>query len=157
MSQRVITFHYRLTDQSGEELDSSEGSNPFAFLEGAKQIIPGLEVELIKLSAGDKTTVKVDAKNAYGDRDERFVLQVGREDLPVDKINVGDELQAGEGELEGQIFSVTEITDESVTLDANHPLAGRDLTFDVEIVEIREATQEEIEHGHIHGEDGVVH
>lgn len=157
MSNRLITLHYTLTSKTGELLDTSRGQAPLSYIEGLQQIIPGLERQLGLLSAGDKRVITVPAADAYGERDERFVLNVPKEDIGHPSLKVGDEIQAKGGELEGQIFSVTEINDTNVILDANHPLAGVDLTFDVEMVSIREASKEEIEaaahHHHDHDDE----
>lgn len=154
MSKRVITLHYTLTTPTGETLDSSRGQAPLSYIEGMQQIIPGLERQLGLLSAGDKRTINVPAAEAYGERDERYMLRVPKADINHPGLKVGDEIQARGGELEGQIFSVVEVTDSEVVLDANHPLAGVDLVFDIEITNIREATKEEIaaaSQSHDHG------
>ena len=156
MSKRLVTLHYTLTSKAGEQLDSSRDQGPLSYIEGLQQIIPGLERQVGLLNAGDKRVITVPAVDAYGERDERFVLNVPKEDIGHPSLKVGDEIQASGGELEGQIFSVTSITDSTVILDANHPLAGMDLVFDVEVVSMRDATKEEIaqaqSHDHDHGE-----
>ena len=156
MSKRVISFHYTLTDVSGKVLDSSEGRGPLSFMEGAGQIIPGLESHLIALQKGDKRKIEVPAAVAYGLRDEEKVIKVPRTELPVKEVKIGARFNGGE-DGHGPIFVVTELTATDVTLDANHFLAGIDLTFDVELTDIREATGEELSHGHAHGEHGHSH
>ena len=153
MNQRVISFHYKLTDDTGALLDASEADEPLAFLEGGENIIPGLESVLITLKKGDKKKVNVSCADAYGERNEELIVQVPRDELPTKKIEVGDIFSGGDEE-QTLPFTVIEVTDTEVTLDGNHPLAGQDLTFDVEIVEIREATAEELMHGHAHGPGG---
>lgn len=154
-TNRVISFHYTLTDPSGETLDSSRDHGPLTFLEGVGQIIPGLESELKTLKLGDKKVVKIAAKNAYGERQNDLVINVKRSQLPKADVKVGDQFQTQE--QHSPAFTIVEVGTESVTLDGNHPLAGIDLTFDVEVTEVRDATAEELSHGHSHGPDGHHH
>jgi FKBP-type peptidyl-prolyl cis-trans isomerase SlyD len=156
MANRVITFHYTLSDAEGRVLDSSEGIEPLAFIEGLGMMMPALEDALADLQPGQKKEVDVDADNAYGPYDATQVVQVPRDQMPPQEIQIGD-LFAAEGDEHAQPYRVTEITDDHVTLDGNHPLAGIDLHFDVEVVEVREATAEELDHGHIHGPGGHHH
>jgi FKBP-type peptidyl-prolyl cis-trans isomerase SlyD len=156
MNPKVITFHYTLTDSSGTMLDSSVGSEPLAFLSGMGQIIPGLERELAGLKKGDKKRVTVAAKDAYGMHDPANVVAVALEKMPAKNIKVGDQFRAG-NDAHAPVVTATKVTDTHVTLDGNHPLAGKDLTFDVEIADIRDATAEEISHGHVHGPGGHHH
>lgn len=153
---RVISFHYTLTDSSGETLDSSAGQEPLAFIEGLGQIIPGLESTLVTLARGDKRQVQVKADQAYGPRDPERMISVPRSQFPNQEISIGDMFQAGE-DAELPPLVVVDINAETVVLDANHPLAGQDLTFDVEIVDVRTATAEELSHGHVHGAGGHHH
>lgn len=154
MSQKVISFHYKLTNKQGDVLDSSEGKDALAFLTGSNQIISGLEKELVEMNVGDKKTVEVVADEAYGPKYDDRIAEVPREQFP-------EELEVGmmfSTDPEGMsIVTVTEVTETTVTVDANHPLAGEDLTFDVEITDSRAATEDEIAHGHAHGEGGVQH
>ena len=137
-------------------IDTSRGGGPaFPVLEGAQQIIPGLEVELVQMNIGDKKKVHVKADQAYGLIREDLRVKVKREQLPEGEIKVGVQFSAGEGH--GPVFTVTKVEDDGVHLDGNHPLAGQDLTFDVEVVALREATEEEKAHGHAHGGDGHHH
>lgn len=151
---RVISFHYTLTDPLGKQLDSSQGHAPLTFMEGVGQIIPGLEKIITTLKTGDKQNVKVVASEAYGDRDERYVVKVPRQNFPEGEIHVGDEFQSSE-DPNAHPFRVVDVSLQEVTLDANHPLAGVDLSFDVEIVEVRDASAEEVTHGHVHGPGGA--
>jgi FKBP-type peptidyl-prolyl cis-trans isomerase SlyD len=155
MSQ-VISFHYTLTGPKGETIDSSESKEPLTFLVGGGQIIPGLEKEILTMKVGDKKKVPVASDEAYGPRMEQLVLDIPKEKLPQGEIKEGMQFQA-QGELAGRPLTVVKMTDTHATLDANHPLAGVDLNFDVEITEIREATKEETEHGHAHGPGGHDH
>jgi FKBP-type peptidyl-prolyl cis-trans isomerase SlyD len=155
--RRVVTFHYTLRDPAGRVLDSSAGGEPITYLEGAGQIIDGLDARLRSAEAGAKQRVQVPAAEAYGERDAAQVQQVKRAVLPVDgEVKVGDSFQAGHDRFAPTV-TVAAIEGDEVLLDANHPLAGVDLTFDVEIVSARAADAEEIRHGHAHGPDGHGH
>lgn len=152
---RVVTFHYTLRDPSGQVLDTSAGGEPIAFLEGAGQIIDGLDEQLRGEPAGRKTTVKVPAAKAYGLHDPRQVQRVPRSALPFDgELKIGDAFQAGP-DRHAPVVKVVALEGDMVLLDANHPLAGVDLAFEVEIVAARDATAEEISHGHAHGPAGT--
>ncbi|MDP2600401.1 MAG: peptidylprolyl isomerase [Deltaproteobacteria bacterium] len=156
MKQRVISFHYTLKNEKGEVLDSSAGQEPLSYMEGGQQIVPGLEKEVGQLKTGEKKNIKVAAGDGYGQRDERFVIVVEKSELPQGDVQIGQqyELKSDKG---SQVVMVTKVTDTQVTLDGNHPLAGEDLFFDVEVTEIREATDEEAAHGHAHGAGGHHH
>lgn len=153
MASQVISFHYTLTSRAGEQLDFSRGQEPFSFLTEKKQIIPGLEKELLGMKPGDKRQIAVAAKEAYGSRRDELVVRVPREKLPGSEVKVGDRFRGGP-EDDAPVFRVSEISESEATLDANHPLAGVDLVFDVEIVATRAATPEEIQHGHAHDGHG---
>ncbi|WP_165855071.1 FKBP-type peptidyl-prolyl cis-trans isomerase [Marinobacter sp. JSM 1782161] len=149
---RVVTIHYTLTNEQGEQLDSSreEGREPLTYLEGAQNIISGLESALNEKDAGDKVQVSVDPAEGYGEVNEELVQPVPRSAFEgVDTIEPGMQFQA---QTPGgpQVVRVVKVEEETVTIDANHPLAGETLNFDVEVVETREPTEEEVEHGHAH-------
>jgi FKBP-type peptidyl-prolyl cis-trans isomerase SlyD len=156
MSKRVFAFHYVLRNTAGEILDQSDEGQPISFLEGAGQIIPGLESQLLPLKTGDKREVSVGAAQAYGERDEKLVVKVPRDQIPSKDVKIGDMFRGGPDE-DAPVFTVTEVTTSHVTVDANHPLAGEDLTFSIVMAEIRQATAEEIAHGHAHGPGGHHH
>ena len=156
MAQRVISFHYTLTNNLGEMMDSTQGGEPFPFMEGARQIIPGLEKALSGLKIGEKTRVHVEAAHAYGPRNEKMIVKVAKNKLPAENIQVGNQFRGGP-EQNAPIFTVVEVGENEVTLDGNHPLAGQDLIFDVEIMEVRDATPDELKHGHAHGPHGHGH
>ena len=156
-NSRVVTIHYTLTDDTGTVLDSSRGAEPLTYLEGAGNIIPGLENELKSLDTGAKKNVKVPAKDAYGEKRDDLMVTVARTQFPADiDLKVGDRFRGGAGD-HSPIFQVVDVKDGQVTLDGNHPLAGKDLNFDVEVTEIRAATEEEVSHGHVHGPHGHHH
>ena len=147
----VVAFHYTLTDDEGNELDSSKGKEPLAYLHGHSGIIPGLERELEGKVAGDAMKVTVQPADGYGELNPELVQAVPRAAFQgVDQIEVGMQFQAQGAGGQVQMVVVKEVSDELVTVDANHPLAGQLLHFDVSIEGVREATEEEISHGHVH-------
>lgn len=153
----VIAFNYTLKSNDGELIDASEPNQPLPFLTGMQQIIPGLESEIIKMSEGEKKKISVPAAQAYGEFRQDMMMDVPKEELAhLQGLDIGAhlQLQLGEGV---KIVKVSKITDTHVTLDGNHPLAGTDLVFDVEVVLAREATADEIAHGHAHGLHGHSH
>ena len=156
MHQNVVSVHYKLTDTAGKTLDSSAGSEPLTFLEGVGQIIPGLEAELRSMKVGDKKHLTIKAIDAYGEKDTANIAEMPLEKMPTRAIKVGDQFRAG-NDARSPVVTVTKVTDSHVTLDGNHPLAGMDLTFDVEVTEIRAATEDELAHGHAHGPGGHGH
>lgn len=154
MSQHVIGFSYILKDKEGKVLESSAQGKPIFFLEGTKQIIPHLENELVNLKKGDKKEITVPYQAAYGPYDPNQVYKVARSKFPTGiTIKEGDMFEIGKDNNRG-VVTVIELGEAEITLDVNHPLAGQDLAFDVEIMEHREATSEEILHGHVHGQEG---
>lgn len=154
----VVSFHYTLKDKEGQVLDSSEGGEPLAYLHGYGQIVAGLENALLGKTAGSKFAVTVDAKEGYGERQEQLVISVPKSEwtLPA-HVGAGEivELQSPEGDVIPA--RIVEINDAVVVLDANHPLAGEALFFEIELVEVRSATPEELSHGHAHGPGGHHH
>lgn len=154
---RVIGFHYTLRDDLGEVLDSSSGGDPLFILEGAREIIPGLERELVGMKAGDKAKIDVKAADAYGDVNPELIVQVKRSQFPPDApLEIGEQFTVDAGE-HAPVFTIIEADGDAVTVDGNHPMAGKDLYFEVEIVDVRDATAEELSHGHAHGADGHGH
>jgi FKBP-type peptidyl-prolyl cis-trans isomerase SlyD len=154
MANKVISFHYTMTTAEGEKIYSSLEKEPLAFIEGSGQIMPALEAVLHGMSAGEKKKITLTADQAFGEYDKEQVFQVSREQLPQQEINVGDQFQ---DDPEAPPLTVIEVADDHNVMDRNHPLAGVDLVFDVEVTGIREATPEEIAHGHVHGEGGAHH
>ena len=152
---RVVRMHYTLRDAGGTTIESSVGRDPLVYLHGRGQIIPGLERALEGLESGARQNVTVAPADAYGERDPQAVLRAPREDFPEGLLlEPGVEVQADtpDGPLS---FVVVSVDQHEAVLDANHPLAGRHLTFDVEVVDVREATTEEVSHGHVHGPGGA--
>ncbi|MBB3191524.1 FKBP-type peptidyl-prolyl cis-trans isomerase [Halomonas cerina] len=153
----VVAFHYTLTNDAGEVLDSSEGREPLTYLHGAGNIIPGLEKELEGHTVGDKLQAKVSPEEGYGEVQPQLVQEVPRDAFQgVESVEPGMQFQA---QTQGGplMVTVTKVEGDTVTVDGNHPLAGQQLNFDVEVAEVREASQEEVEHGHVHGEGGHEH
>ena len=156
-SQRAVLMHYTLTNDQGEVLDSSRGGEPLAYLHGSGGIIPGLEKALEGKQAGDKVNVKVAPAEAYGEHDPALIQKMPKRAFKgVGNLQVGMQLQA-QSDRGMRIITVTQIAGDMVTVDGNHALAGVALTFDVEIVEVRAATAEEMSHGHVHGPGGHHH
>jgi FKBP-type peptidyl-prolyl cis-trans isomerase SlyD len=155
--KRVIGFHYTLTDKTGTVLDSSIGDEPLYFLENSQQIIPGLEKVIALMNVGDKRKIEVKAADAYGDVNPELVVKVKKSQFPAGaQLTVGDQFQVN-NDHHSPVFTIMSIENEDVTVDGNHPMAGKDLFFDVEIVGVRPATAEEMSHGHAHGAHGQGH
>ncbi|MCH6257300.1 peptidylprolyl isomerase [Puniceicoccaceae bacterium K14] len=151
MSRQVVSFLYTLKNKEGEVLDQSNPDSPITYLEGGGMIIEGLEAALAKMEVGEQGKVEVRPEHGYGFRDESQIDVVSREKLPVDEVNVGDYFQTGPDQS-AAIVRVIKVEGDDITLDANHPLAGVDLFFDAQVVEKRDATEEELSHGHPHTE-----
>lgn len=147
---QVVTIHYTLTLESGEEVDSSRGRDPLLYLHGNQGIVPGLERELTGCSVGETIEVEVTPEEGYGPRVPEAVQQVPIDEMP-DGVEAGMQLQAETSTGQTMIVHVTEVKEDAVTIDLNHPLAGKTLNFAVEVMDMRAATPEELEHGHPHG------
>jgi FKBP-type peptidyl-prolyl cis-trans isomerase SlyD len=150
---KVVSLHYTGTFEDGSVFDSSEGKEPLEFIFGVGQIIPGLEEGIEGLKVGDKKKIEnIDPSKAYGEKSDEAKQEVPKSQLPQD-VEVEEGMQLAAQGPQGPIpVQVAEIKDDNVVIDFNHPLAGKTLNFDVEIVDIRDATQSELEHGHVHGE-----
>jgi FKBP-type peptidyl-prolyl cis-trans isomerase SlyD len=154
---RVVTISYTLRDEQGTVLDSSSGRAPLTYLHGKGNIIPGLEQALAGKAAGDKLEVTVVPEQGYGARDERLVQIVARTKFgEVKSIAPGMQVRAS-GPQGARLVTVVRVDPDFVTVDGNHPLAGRTLHFSLEVAEVRKATHEEISHGHAHGAGGHHH
>ena len=153
----VVLIHYTLKDDAGQTLDSSAGGEPLAYLHGNGNLIPGLERELEGKSAGDKLSVTIKPADGYGEYDKRLIQQIPKRSLKgVGNIHVGMQLHAQSSEGVRAV-TVTHIAGDMVTIDGNHALAGKNLNFEVEIADVRAATEEELSHGHVHGPGGHHH
>ncbi len=154
----AVYFNYVLKDAEGTVIDQSPEGQPLAYLHGHGNIIPGLEKQLEGKSAGEKLVAVVEPAEAYGEYQQEGIQEVPRENFQgVDNIEVGMQFQSQTTDGGMMLVTVKDVTDKIVTVDANHPLAGKQLTFDVEVAEVRSATEEELAHGHIHGKGGVEH
>lgn len=155
--QKVVSIHYTLTNVDGDIIDSSEGSEPLSYLHGFGNIIPGLENALTGRKAGDRFTVSVAPAEGYGERDDGMIQSVPRNAFQgVDEIQPGMQFQAQSPEGM-QLVTVIGVEEDEVILDGNHPMAGLTLNFAVEITAVRDATHEELDHGHVHGPGGHHH
>lgn len=153
---KVVTIDYTLTDDSGEVIDSSKGGNPLDYIHGIGALIPGLEQALEGRSAGDHVEVQVQPVDAYGEHDPSLVQVVPRTVFEGEDLEVGMHYRST-SEQGTRIITVTRVEGDDVTIDGNHPLAGMTLNFNVDVVNVREASTEEIEHGHVHGPGGHAH
>ena len=153
----VVTIHYTLKDDAGKTLDSSVSGQPVVYLHGHGSIVAGLERELEGKSVGDKLSVQVSPTDGYGEYDKQLVQRVPRRSLRgIAEVTVGMQLHA-QTPSGPRTVTVTHIASDMVTIDGNHPLAGKLLNFEVEITDVRQATQEELAHGHVHGAGGHHH
>ncbi|MCV6627351.1 MAG: peptidylprolyl isomerase [Cellvibrionaceae bacterium] len=153
----VGIIHYTLRNEGGETIDTSEGEAPLEYLHGYQNIVPGLELELAGKKVGDKLKTVIAAEQGYGEIDPNLIQELPLEMFQgVEKVEPGMEFHA-ETEHGLQIVEVVEVEQDTVTIDGNHPLAGLDLHFEVEVVGIREATADELEHGHVHNADEPTH
>jgi FKBP-type peptidyl-prolyl cis-trans isomerase SlyD len=149
----VVSMEYTLT-VDGDILDSTDEGNPLDFLQGHNNIIPGLEKELYGMTAGDTRAVKVSAAEAYGEIDPEALMEVPRSEFPPTiPLETGTELQVKDQEGEVRYATITAVGDEKVQLDFNHPLAGKELNFEITVVGLRTPTAEELSHGHVHSDD----
>lgn len=154
----VVSFHYTLNDPDGKLLDTSEGREAFAYIQGQSMIVPGLERQLEGKKAGDSVKAVVPAAEGYGELDPTLVHKVPADRFGDQTIEPGMQFQAGNEEGgEMGVFTVIAVEDGIVALNGNHPLAGVTLHFNVDIKDVRDATEEELSHGHVHGEGGHHH
>ncbi len=152
----VAMIEYVLKNEHGEQIDASNGS-PLSYLHGHQNLIQGLEESLLGKQVGDEFTTTVPAEKAYGPRAEELVQTVPSNMFQgVDSLEIGMRFEA-QSDQGMHSVEVTNIEDDQITVDGNHPLAGMDLTFEVKVVDIRAATEDELDHGHAHGEGGVQH
>jgi FKBP-type peptidyl-prolyl cis-trans isomerase SlyD len=153
----AVSLAYTLTDAEGNELDKSTSDEPFAYLHGSHGIIPGLESALAGKTVGDAFKVTIEPEDGYGEREDALVSEVSKDLFEgVEQLEVGMAFH-GESDQGPQMVVVTAIDGDTVTVDANPPLAGMQLTFEVEVLDVRAATAAELEHGHVHGPGGHHH
>lgn len=148
----VVSIHYKLTNDQGEVLDSSEGNDPLVYMHGTRSLIQGLENELTGKATGDKLDVVVQPEEGYGIVNPELIQEVPHSAFDgVEDIQPGMQFEATNPEGHRQLITVEEIKESGVTINANHPLAGQVLHFNVSVEEVREATKDELAHGHAHG------
>jgi len=152
----VVAIDYTLKNDAGQVIDSSQGKQPLHYLHGHGNIVPGLEEALTGKAAGDALAVSVPPEKGYGTRDEKRVFDVPRDKMPPDlKLEVGIQLAMQTKDGQTVPLTVASVQSDKITVDANHALAGKALHFDVQVREVRDATAEELTHGHVHGAGGV--
>ncbi len=157
-NDKVVTMHFTLTSGTGEALESTDKEEAFQYIHGAMEILPALEEQLTGKNPGEKYEIKIASENAYGDRDAELVEVVEKTEFA----SFDAEIEAGmeiEMETEEGVFPVfiSKVEGDQVTVDMNHPLAGMDLIFNVDITEVRDATKEELDHGHVHNGTSCEH
>ena len=152
-ADKVVSIEYTLSSDAGEVIDTSVGRDPLVYLHGAGNIVPGLEKALEGKNSGETIEVAVPAEEGYGVRDDRLVRNMPVRKLPEGKAQVGLRLRTDTG----HILTVTAIKGDYATVDANHPLASKTLHFKVKVIDVRDATAQELEHGHVHGPHGHDH
>jgi FKBP-type peptidyl-prolyl cis-trans isomerase SlyD len=150
---KVAAIHYTLTDNDGNILDSSAGREPLSYIHGIGNLIPGMEEGLEGKTKGEKFNIKVSPEKGYGVKSNDLFQEVPKSAFGDQKVEVGMQFQTNRG----GVVTVTKVGLETITVDANHPLAGVELNFDVEVIEIRNATEDELAHGHVHGPGGHQH
>ncbi len=155
---KVVTIHYTLKNDAGETLESSFESDPLAYLHGHQNLIPGLENALLDHEKGAKLNVTVPPEEGYGLREDHLVETVSKEMFGDEaELEVGMQFHAQSQEGHPYVVSIAAVEGDNVTVDGNHPFAGATLSFEVEVMDVRDATEEEISHGHVHGPDGHHH
>jgi len=156
--QKVIRFDYTLSDNDGEVIDSTEGQEPLAFIYGSTALKPALREKMEGRQSGDSFQVTVQPEEGYGLRDEKLIKEVGRDMFgDIEQIKAGMLFQTANADGATDMVTVVAVSDNTVTVDHNHPLAGVTLNFAIDVIEVRDATQEEINHGHVHGSGGHQH
>ncbi|HMN18491.1 MAG: peptidylprolyl isomerase [Ignavibacteriales bacterium] len=155
---KVVTLNFTLTDDTGNVLDSTNQGGPFSYITGRGMVLPKLEEAVSIMMIGTKKQLRLDAADAYGNYNEQIVQVVGKENFPKDFVlEVGMEYMASNPEGVQMPFTIIEVNDDEITIDFNHPFAGINLNFDLELLDVRDATAEELAHGHVHGPGGHHH
>lgn len=156
-NEKVVSINYTLRNDQGEILDTSDGHEPLAYIHGMGNIVPGLESQLNGKSVGDSLKISVAPVDGYGEYDLAQVVQVSRSQFEgVPELKVGMQFTASSPEG-NQVVTITNINNDTVTVDGNHPLAGKTLHFDITVVDVRNASADELSHGHVHGAGGHHH
>lgn len=156
-ANKVATIAYTLKDSDGTLIDQADKNSPFAFIQGIGNIIPGLETALEGKTAGDNINVTIEPANGYGERDDSMLQTMSKDMFEgVDEVTPGMQFHAQTAQGMS-VVTVTQVEGDNVTIDGNHPLAGVTLNFDVDVIEVRDASEEELDHGHVHGVGGHDH
>ena len=157
-ANEAVSIDYTLTNDAGEVIDSSAGGAPLVYLQGAGNIIPGLEKALEGKAVGDELEISVEPEDAYGEYSAELVSTLSSSMFEgVDQLEVGMQFHASAPDGQMQIVTIRDLDGDDVTVDGNHPLAGQRLNFKVKVVAVRDASEEEVAHGHVHGEGGHQH
>ena len=157
-TNKAVSIEYTLTNDAGDVIDSSAGGAPLVYLQGAGNIIPGLEKALEGKAVGDELEISVEPEDAYGEYSAELVSTLSSSMFEgVDQLEVGMQFHASAPDGQMQIVTIRDLDGDDVTVDGNHPLAGQRLNFKVKVVAVRDASEEEVAHGHVHGEGGHQH
>ncbi len=157
-ANKVVTVNYKLSDDEGNLIQKTNVDEPFVYLSGNNQILPKLEQEIDTMLIGGKKNIGLDASEAYGDYDDNAVQNVKRHEFPEGTdLEKGMEFMANTPEGKPIPFVIKDVKEDNIIIDFNHPLAGKNLNFDIELIDVRDATKEELEHGHVHGAGGHHH
>lgn len=157
-ANKVVTVNYKLSDDQGNLIQTTKENEPFVYLSGNNQILPKLEEAIDNMLIGGKKNIELESSDAYGNYDEKAIQQVKKNAFPEGaNLEPGMEYMAHSPEGQPVPFVIKEVKDDDITIDFNHPLAGKNLNFDVELVDVRDATEEEMQHGHVHGVGGHSH
>jgi FKBP-type peptidyl-prolyl cis-trans isomerase SlyD len=157
-ANKVVTLNYQLSDDQGNIIQTTNDNGPFVYLSGNNQILPKLEEAIEGMIIGGKKSIELNSLDAYGDYDENAVQQVKKQEFPEGTdLEEGMEFMAQTPDGKPVPFVIKKVIDEYVTIDFNHPLAGKNLNFNVELIDVRDATREELAHGHVHGDGGHHH
>lgn len=155
---QVVTITFELKNRDGKIIEATSKDNPFSFISGADQVLPMLEHNIGEMLIGSKRVVVLEPENAYGIYEEDAIQVVDRSEFPQEsELKVGMEFIADTPDGGQMPFTIKSINENNIELDFNHPLAGLQLTFDIELLNLRDATQEELAHGHVHGAGGHHH
>lgn len=157
-ANKVVILNFTLTDDAGNVLDSTDQGGSFSYISGRGMVLPKLEEAVSVMMIGTKKQLKLEAADAYGNYNDQIVQVVGKENFPEDFVlEVGMEYMASNPEGVQMPFTITEVNGDEITIDFNHPFAGMNLNFDLELLDVRDATAEELAHGHVHGPGGHHH
>jgi FKBP-type peptidyl-prolyl cis-trans isomerase SlyD len=157
-ANKVVTVNYKLSDDQGNLIQTTKENEPFVYLSGNNQILPKLEEAIDNMLIGGKKNIELESSDAYGNYDEKAIQQVKKNAFPEGaNLEPGMEYMAHSPEGQPVPFVIKEVKEDDITIDFNHPLAGKNLNFDVELVDVRDATEEELQHGHAHGAGGHSH